>query len=76
MSARRAKGIAMRAGNADAREVARERVDEAKVALGERGPVWWEDGTPDYNRHLARNTPYADWAEEAASSEGTVSRSL
>ncbi|WP_075292917.1 hypothetical protein [Pararhizobium arenae] len=40
---------------------ARERVDAAKVALGERGPVWWTDGAPDFNRHLAANTPYADW---------------
>jgi len=40
---------------------ARKRVQEAKVALGERGPVWWTDGTPDYNRHLAKNTPYAEW---------------
>ena len=40
---------------------ARRRVHAAKVALGERGPVWWDDGEPDYNRHLAKNTPYADW---------------
>ncbi|GAK68582.1 hypothetical protein RRU01S_01_00090 [Agrobacterium rubi TR3 = NBRC 13261] len=40
---------------------AREKVDAAKVALGERGPVWWDDGAPDFNRHLARNTPYATW---------------
>jgi hypothetical protein len=40
---------------------ARKRVDLAKVALGERGPVWWEDGAPDYNRHMAKNTPYAEW---------------
>ena len=40
---------------------ARARVDEAKHALGERGPVWWTDGQPDYNRHLAKNTPYATW---------------
>ena len=39
----------------------RESVDRAKQALGERGPVWWTDGAPDYNRHLAKNTPYADW---------------
>jgi hypothetical protein len=43
------------------REHARERVNDAKVALGERGPPWWNDGSPDYNRYLARNTPYADW---------------
>ncbi len=32
-----------------------------KRALGERGPVWWDDGAPDLNRHLARTTPYAAW---------------
>ena len=37
-------------------------VDAAKRALGERGPVWWNDGAPDFNRHLAKNTPYAAWA--------------
>ncbi|WP_294044872.1 hypothetical protein [Sphingomonas sp.] len=36
-------------------------VNDAKVALGERGAVWWDDGAPDYNRHLARTTPYAGW---------------
>lgn len=41
---------------------ARKAVDAAKVALGERGPVWWNDGAPDLNRHLAKNTPYAEWA--------------
>lgn len=40
---------------------ARQRVNEAKVALGERGPVWWNDGAPDFNRHLVKNTPYAAW---------------
>ncbi|MFC7052041.1 hypothetical protein ACFQI3_04985 [Hansschlegelia quercus] len=40
---------------------ARARVDIAKVALGERGPVWWTDGAPDVNRKMARNTPYAAW---------------
>ncbi len=61
MAARRAKGLAMRAGDAAAREAARARVDAAKHALGERGPVWWTDGAPDLSRHLARTTPYADW---------------
>jgi hypothetical protein len=36
-------------------------VECAKRALGERGPVWWTDGAPDFNRHMARNTPYAAW---------------
>jgi hypothetical protein len=40
---------------------ARARVHEAKVALGERGPVWWTDGAADYNRRPVRSTPYADW---------------
>jgi hypothetical protein len=40
---------------------ARRAVNEAKIALGERGPVWWGDGEKDYNRHLVANTPYADW---------------
>ncbi|HEY0205834.1 MAG TPA: hypothetical protein VGC15_16950 [Acetobacteraceae bacterium] len=61
MAARRAKGAAMRAGDDAARETARLRVDAAKRALGERGPPWWADGTPDLNRHMARNTPYAEW---------------
>jgi hypothetical protein len=61
MAARRAKKDAMRAGDAQAREQARARVDAAKVALGERGPVWWSDGAPDLTRHLARTGPYADW---------------
>jgi hypothetical protein len=40
---------------------ARKAVDAAKVRLGERGPVWWTDGAPDLNRHMARTTPYAEW---------------
>jgi hypothetical protein len=44
-----------------AARAARSRVNEAKIALGERGPVWWDDGAPDFNRHLAKNSPYAGW---------------
>ena len=40
---------------------ARHRVDEIKRALGERGEVWWDDGTPDYNRRMVQNSPYAAW---------------
>ncbi|PPK92341.1 hypothetical protein CLV92_11587 [Kineococcus xinjiangensis] len=64
MAARRAKGAAMRAGDAAGRETARARVDAAKHALGERGPVWWTDGAADLNRHLVRNSPYAHWYEQ------------
>jgi hypothetical protein len=61
MSARRAVGAALRANDADAERAARAAVDAAKISLGERGAPWWSDGAPDYNRRLARNTPYADW---------------
>ncbi len=39
MAARRFKGAAIRDGDVDAREAARQRVDVAKVGLGERGQV-------------------------------------
>lgn len=58
MSARRA---VRDAADEAATRAARARVQAAKVALGERGPVWWDDGAPDLNRHMVRNTPYADW---------------
>lgn len=61
MSARRAVGAALRARDEVALAAARTRVHDAKVALGERGPVWWVDGTPDQNRRMVRNTVYADW---------------
>ena len=61
MSARRAKGVAKRAGDKRGREEAKRQVDAAKVALGERGPVWWTDGASDVNRRKAKNTPYAAW---------------
>ena len=61
MDARRAVGNHQRDGNAVALRRARRKVQRAKEALGERGPVWWTDGTPDYNRHLVKNTPYATW---------------
>jgi hypothetical protein len=61
MQARRQVGVAKRSGDALAERSARTSVDELKRALGERGPVWWHDGAPDYNRRLAVNTPYADW---------------
>lgn len=58
MTARRAVG---QAKDDTATKAARAAVNAAKIALGERGPVWWTDGAPDLNRRMARNTPYADW---------------
>ena len=64
MSARSAVRVALSSEDTAALVQARRAVDEAKVALGERGPVWWTDGAPDLNRHLVKNTPYADWYEQ------------
>lgn len=61
MDARRGVAAALRSGDAAALRAARAAVDAAKHGLGERGPIWWSDGAADYNRRLARNTPYAAW---------------
>jgi hypothetical protein len=61
MTARREVRTAMHEERADELRKARAKVHAAKVALGERGPVWWQDGEPDLNRHLVKNTPYAAW---------------
>ena len=76
MEGRRAVRDALKSEADGALAAARRRVDAAKFGLGERGPVWWTDGTADLNRHMARNTPYADWfagleaAEEPAGGSG------
>ena len=61
MDARRDVGRAKRAGDVEAEADAHDRVDAAKHGLGERGAVWWTDGAPDLDRHLARTSIYADW---------------
>ena len=60
MTARRAVGAARKASDRKAEDAARALVDAAKRDLGERGPVWWNDGAADLNRHMARTTIYAD----------------
>jgi len=67
MNARRAVKAALRSGVAAELTLARKAVDEAKVALGERGPVWWSDGTPDLTRHKVKNSPYAAWYQQQVS---------
>lgn len=64
MAARRSIADLRRAGDERGIATARKKVDAAKRALGERGPVWWDDGAPDLNRHMVRNTLYADWFDE------------
>ncbi|GAC1516753.1 MAG: hypothetical protein NVS1B4_13640 [Gemmatimonadaceae bacterium] len=54
-------GAAQRADQPDSLRSARCAVNAAKIALGERGPVWWHDGAPDYNRRLVTDTPYKAW---------------
>lgn len=61
MRARREVRVARQHGDPGMERQARRLVHQAKVGLGERGPVWWRDGTPDYNRRLALDTPYRDW---------------
>jgi hypothetical protein len=50
MRARSAVRSAKLAGNQIEEAAAHRAVDVVKQALGERGPVWWSDGTPDLNR--------------------------
>ena len=46
MKARRDVGAALKARDEAAEAEARARVHAAKVALGERGPKWWEKDPP------------------------------
>ena len=61
MAARREVKNAKGSQDASQLKRARAKVQMAKVALGERGPVWWTDGSPDFNRRLVINSPYAEW---------------
>jgi hypothetical protein len=54
--ARSAVRTAKQDADLEAEAGAHKAVDEIKRTLGERGPVWWEDGSPDLNRHMAKNT--------------------
>ena len=65
MAARRAVAASQRAGDEAQERRARREVDQCKRLLGERGPVWWTDGAPDFNRRMVRNTPYAAWFASA-----------
>lgn len=64
-AARREVKAALRHPDPERLAAARAAVNQAKIALGERGPPWWTDGAKDFNRHMARNTPYAQWYEAA-----------
>ncbi|MCF4998604.1 hypothetical protein GIW70_03125 [Pseudomonas syringae] len=68
MAARREVKTAKATGNSAGLILARTRVNAAKVKLGERGPVWWDDGSPDFNRYRVGNTPYSQWYDALRSS--------
>ena len=71
MQARRAVG---QADTPEDERAARDAVDAAKRDLGERGPVWWEDGALDEGGRHPKNTSYADWwatLDDEAKARGT-----
>ncbi len=72
MAARRDVGKAKKSADANAERTARDKVDKVKRELGERGPVWWTDEAPDFNRRLVANTPYALWFAELTASETSL----
>lgn len=61
MVGRREVKQAKKCADPDKLRAARARVHAAKVGLGERGAPWWDDGSPDLNRKMVANTPYASW---------------
>jgi hypothetical protein len=56
MDARRAVGAAQRGADAGGVAAARRRVQDAKVALGERGAPWWDEPTPADREERIRAT--------------------
>ena len=65
----RARNAVRLAENEAEEREARATVNEAKIALGERGPVWWDDGAPDENRMAPWNSSYAAWWEGLSEAE-------
>lgn len=60
MAARRAVGAALKAEDPVAERAARDRVQAAKVALGERGTPWWEQTDDERRRRWEGYTPMAE----------------
>ena len=70
----KARNAVRLAKSGDEERTARAAVHEAKVALGERGPVWWDDDAPDENRKAPWNSSYKPWWDglsEAERAKGT-----
>ncbi len=72
LNGRRALKAAKTSGDEDAITVARKMVARAQVGLGERGPAWWKDGAPDFNRTQVKHSPYADWFARVESRQQTA----
>jgi hypothetical protein len=70
MVARREVKLAKASGDPEQLRLARANVQTAKVALGERGPLWWSDGSPDLNRREVLDSPYSDWYRSLSESDG------
>jgi hypothetical protein len=51
----------LRSKDDEALRRARAVAEEAKVALGKRGPVWWTGGAADLHRHMVANGPCSAW---------------
>jgi hypothetical protein len=64
----------VRDGDLAAEAAAHKAVDVAKRALGERSPVWWDDGSPDLNRRMAKNSPYSSWHTALSRGRGGLKR--
>jgi len=70
MQARRA---VQQATTPEEERAARDAVDAAKRRLGERGPVWWDDGAPDDSGQHPADSRYRDWwlgLDDAARARG------
>ena len=44
-------------------------VNDAKIELGESGPVWWSDNEPDLSGSKPEDTAYAGWWSSLSSEE-------
>ena len=40
-------------------------IEAARLALGQSGPVWWDDGAPDLDGAPVLSTCYAEWYKSA-----------
>ncbi|MNG09503.1 hypothetical protein D3C84_929220 [compost metagenome] len=58
MATRRAEKIVKASGDPEQLSTAETKAQDAKAALGKRGPVWWADGSHAL-KHQVANTPFA-----------------